>query len=681
MILEIWGLKTWTEVRACFEYIRNPLKTEMSKTDLHEVSLAYMGYGESTGHVIRSIKYEPAEGGFRGYFISGYRCHPEHWESDFESIRVQLGADLDGNIAYHIVQSFPEDAEVSGEEAHQAGLDLCKRLGNHAAIVATHVRPVFDEEGVERGRCKHSHVITSAYIHPECLDPAHPNVRKFHECHESKEHLRVLNDEIAIDHGWPILRTPDTSRPNSFTEHEAIQDGISWKEQIRADIDEVKAAVDNIDALADQLVARGYAISGRWVTLTTPDGAHRVRTKKLGMAYTQSALENFWHEQEQKKADEERRALSNALYIARLARQNPDYTIAIPLGNPHRQPRPMYQLRLCRDDISMSALESYFDPSATYDILDQHGGIVTRVSGKSIFFHYEYRGCEELLEKEFQIADVGIPLPNRVPAKPPTGEVYTDKKLTSRTGRAYAVPLYDERRKRKISILEAILRLAIAILLGEPEIFYNMRPMEVSNAPFYVKTDWALQRSFDALYLVTHKGIRSPKELEKHIGLMENEKFRAGVLKNAHADTKRKMAPLMDAIKEYERIRERIRALASMPDGPEKSTYAAEVQDLQEKYRAAVSVLKKEGITTLDDIKKAKETWKKIDVDIENASYSYTTACHDLDRLREIEHMLLLAQNPRFLYGPEYPVPEELDIAPVADTSVVQPAHQPSHER
>ena len=681
MILEIWGLKTWTEVRACFEYIRTPLKTEMSKIELHEITLARADGDESTGHVIRSIKYDPEEGCFHGHFISGYRCHPEHWEADFESIRLELGADLQGNIAYHIVQSFPEDLEVSGEEAHQAGLDLCKRLGNHAAIVATHVRPVFDEEGVERGRCKHSHVITSAYIHPECLDPAHPNVRKFHECHESREHLRVLNDEIAIDHGWPILRTPDTSRPNSFTEHEAIQDGTSWKERIRADIDQIKSTVSSIEELADRMQEKGYSISGRWVTLTTPDGAHRVRTKKLGMAYTQLALENFWHEQELKKADEERRALSTALYIARLARQNPDYTIAIPLGNPHRQPRPMYQLRLCRDDISMSALESYFDPSATYDILDQHGGIVTRVSGKELLLYYEHRGYENVLEAELRIAEVGIPLPNRVPAKPPTGEVYTDKKLTSRTGRAYAVPLYDERRKRKISILEAIFRLAIAILLGEPEIFYNMRPMEVSNAPFYVKTDWKLQRLYDAAYLVTYRGIKSPKELEKHIGLMENEKFRAGVLKNAHADTKRKMAPLMDAIEEYERIRERIRTLASMPDSPEKNAHAAEVQDLQKRYQTAVSVLKKEGITTLDDIKKVKETWKKIDVDIESASYSYTTACHDLDRLRETEHMLLLAQNPRFLYGPEYPVPEELDIVPVADGSVVQPAHQPPHER
>ena len=89
----------------------------------------------------------------KGKYVSGYMCNVNKAKESFlwtQSVMKQLYPNkrTDGNIAYHIVQSFPQDIDISDEEVHQCGIELVKKLGKYQAYICSHVHPEIDEDGV-----------------------------------------------------------------------------------------------------------------------------------------------------------------------------------------------------------------------------------------------------------------------------------------------------------------------------------------------------------------------------------------------------------------------------------------------------------------------------------------------------------------------------------------------------
>lgn len=172
----------------------------------------------------RAIQYISNEDKIGG-FISGYLCDPTICEDEFKDTKRKnlnrIGKSLNddtGNYFYHIIQSFPEGLEISDEEVHRCGVELVERLGLYQAVVASHIHPVIDEEGEVHGRCKHNHIIMNSHIYHEFVDKDNPHKIKYHDCKDTYAQLQLINDQIAIEHGLPIIAEPDMDRVYSWFE-------------------------------------------------------------------------------------------------------------------------------------------------------------------------------------------------------------------------------------------------------------------------------------------------------------------------------------------------------------------------------------------------------------------------------------------------------------------------------
>ena len=148
-------------------------------------------------------------------YVSGYLCDPDNALSEFETTKMSLLMQPNGkikkengNVAYHLIQSFPKDLEISDDEVHQCGLELCKKINAHQAVICTHYHPLKNKFGDIYCECKHNHILLNAYIHPDKLDPNNPKIIKYHDSKRTYAQLRVWNDEIAIEHGLPIIHNP-----------------------------------------------------------------------------------------------------------------------------------------------------------------------------------------------------------------------------------------------------------------------------------------------------------------------------------------------------------------------------------------------------------------------------------------------------------------------------------------
>ena len=269
MIIKIWPIKAdyandptkiggVNGLKNALDYITDDKKVIVKQDDLHEISLMQDAINDdkellTDDNTVRVINYMANKDKIESKYISGYLCDPENAISDFDIARTLTLAMAGehrpketGAIAFHIVQSFPKELDISNEEVHQCGIELCEKINAHQAVICSHVHPEIDEkDGKIHGECKHNHILINAYIHPDKIDPEKPNVLKYNDCKESYAQLRKWNDEIAIAHGLPIIRNPDDERTYSWVESDAVNKGLSWKERVRLDIDSARNISSN----------------------------------------------------------------------------------------------------------------------------------------------------------------------------------------------------------------------------------------------------------------------------------------------------------------------------------------------------------------------------------------------------------------------------------------------------
>ena len=124
--------------------------------------------------------------------------------------------------AYHIIQSFPEDASLAPQFIHEIGKEYATAaFPGHQCVVSTHINT---------GHL-HNHIVVCAYQKDEhkkiCMNKAF------------RHRIRQINDEISIKHGLPILVGHENryAVKHSMNEHAAVINKRSFKEDIRANID------------------------------------------------------------------------------------------------------------------------------------------------------------------------------------------------------------------------------------------------------------------------------------------------------------------------------------------------------------------------------------------------------------------------------------------------------------
>ena len=199
--------------------------------------------------------------------ISGIGCQPETAFDEFLSTKLLHHKD-GGVMFYHMVQSFPKDADIDPRAAHEAARKLAGYFEGCEVLVCTHT----DREHI------HSHCIINS-VNFE-------TGKKVHIADKQIQALRVRNDQICEELGLPKFQRDEQkrSRGMSNAEYYTADRGESWKFELMRVIDECMRYAGNREEFLALLRSEGYDAtwtdSRKNITYTTPEG-RKCRDNKL----------------------------------------------------------------------------------------------------------------------------------------------------------------------------------------------------------------------------------------------------------------------------------------------------------------------------------------------------------------------------------------------------------------
>lgn len=153
--------------------------------------------------------------------ISTYGCEAESAEKEFNMTR-KMAEFMIGNrgnkktLAYHVMQSFSPEDDVTPELAHKLGVELADRLlkGKFEYVVTTHI----DKDHI------HNHIIFNA---TSCED-----YKKFRcKPYATAREIRTISDVICAENNLSIVNPKD--RGTVYKEDMERKKNNSWKSDIR----------------------------------------------------------------------------------------------------------------------------------------------------------------------------------------------------------------------------------------------------------------------------------------------------------------------------------------------------------------------------------------------------------------------------------------------------------------
>lgn len=183
-----------------------------------------------------------------GMLVSTLGCTTDGIKASkaFDDIRKQ-GTGRTTILAQHLVQSF-KPGEITAEQAHQIGLELCEKLlGNqYQYVIATHI---------DKGHI-HNHIIFN--------EVDFVNYRSF-EYQQNRggkifEKIQKISDKLCNEHGLEVIKNPELGRGMSHYEWEMDKQGKSWKTQLRNEIDKTIMESDSFDDFLDKLRAKDIEV-------------------------------------------------------------------------------------------------------------------------------------------------------------------------------------------------------------------------------------------------------------------------------------------------------------------------------------------------------------------------------------------------------------------------------------
>lgn len=573
-------------------------------------------------------------------YVSGYLCDIDFAKEQFlltrqKSLeRTGRVVDIKDDITYHhIIQSFPENFEISDDEVHQCGRELAKKLGLYEAVICSHLHPEIKEDGLLHGKCKHNHIIINAY----CKDPEKQygkDTRK-NKYHNDKAQIALVqkyNDEIAVAHGLPIILNPDVDRKNSWKEAVETKQDNSWKENIRRDIDNMKLVCSTWNDYINSMKAAGYSISeNKYVTYTTSDGKHKVRDKTLGREYTRETLEKYWTpledvkdtsqiiaEELQKLSDETAKNGEN-LYV-KIVKNNEtlsqnNYSFNIPLGK-----------KIDRKE----TYNSYFDVDKFYRIFDENSKHIMTVSGRTLRIYFEQKNTPaHQHEQKYTIKGRYF-----------YNAAWTDDK----NKRPYRIGLYDNDGRRR-SLIELTLLLAIEIINDRNKASYSS-----GNKHLYIKTDWKLQNMINAVTIARTQNVRTDAELTEKLNIAGKtcSQLKAKIRKNDSVYNK--LATLDKTLSEFLSVKDFCEHMKGIPISGETPATQKEYTDKMEIYKRTKAVLYKYNLIDEESIEAFKSRLKYSENLKKQLSDEYSNAAKSYGDLKKLQYQLDAAKDKDYIY-------------------------------
>ena len=211
--------------------------------------------------------------------VTGINCTPETVYGDFMTTK-NLYHKTDGVLFYHMIQSFPKNADVDPLTAHAAALKLAEYYSGHEVLVCTHT----DRDHI------HSHFL----INSVSFDTG----KKLHIAKDQLQELRQRNDRVCKEFSLPVF-VPDhnRSKTKSMTvgEYHTAARGESKKLLLMNVINDCMRHASSKEEFIALMESEGYKV--RWendrknITYTNPNG-WRCRDQKLfGDKYLKEMME------------------------------------------------------------------------------------------------------------------------------------------------------------------------------------------------------------------------------------------------------------------------------------------------------------------------------------------------------------------------------------------------------
>ena len=204
--------------------------------------------------------------------VSSFGCSAETADIEFAWTR-RHAIDKGTNLGRHLIQAF-EPGEVTPEEAHRIGMELAREVlgGKYEFVLTTHI----DRDHV------HNHLIFNAVSFQDHKH-YHSNKRSYH-------FIRRTSDRICKEHGLSVI-VPGRDKGKSYIEHQAEQNGTSYKAKLRAAIDRLLPGCSDLEDLLRRLQREGYELKrGKYISARAPGQERFTRLKTLGADYAEEAL-------------------------------------------------------------------------------------------------------------------------------------------------------------------------------------------------------------------------------------------------------------------------------------------------------------------------------------------------------------------------------------------------------
>lgn len=262
------------------EYLKNSELACLAHTNNDEVDLLITGYCCSPATAIQEFK------------LTEQKYRRIHGDYQPVTAKNKYGREVVKReiIAYHIIQSFPKYQKIEPHEVNQMGVELAEALGQYQAIVCTHL----DKDHL------HNHILACNYA----MDGTH----KIPLTMDFREHIRDINDQISMNHGFEIPiqlqerdRFAKTKNWLDFQESKGNLDtGKLWKTNLRNDIAFISKVAISFDDYIQKMKNAGYVVRNneKSITYILPDKSHSCKDSFLGKECTKQYLLDYFAKKE-----------------------------------------------------------------------------------------------------------------------------------------------------------------------------------------------------------------------------------------------------------------------------------------------------------------------------------------------------------------------------------------------
>lgn len=247
-------IKIKGSVGSCLDYI-----TDKNKTS----NQTYVTYDGCSNNTVSYI------------FDQANRMNP-HFTNNDDSIK-----------AYHIIQSFSKDDDITPETANQIGFELMNRLFNnkYSFVCATHI----DHDHT------HNHILVCAAERTMTGQKINDNLALLHK-------LQRCSDDLCLEHGLNVIKKPKEKGKNYREWYEDLNNpNGSKKTQLRKLIDSKIKTSSNFDDFIEQMRNAGAGVEfvntskyGKVAKYRLPDATEKDRWNRgynLGAGYSDQVIE------------------------------------------------------------------------------------------------------------------------------------------------------------------------------------------------------------------------------------------------------------------------------------------------------------------------------------------------------------------------------------------------------